>query len=93
MRMCCDPATAGNVVSHNASRPPQTRIVHNSKGAPTLAATFIATAFNLGYAAGALIGAALLAGGFDYWTLPVVGIVTGLGATGITLVSWRLDKA
>ena len=85
--------TALGAVVYTFTVPPQTRIVHNSKGAPTLAATFIATAFNLGYAAGALIGAALLAGGFDYWTLPVVGIVTGLGATGITLVSWRLDKA
>jgi len=72
--------------------PPQARIVHNSAGAPTLAATFIATAFNLGYAAGALIGAGLLAWNFGYPSLPVIGIVAGLAATAITLWSWRLDR-
>ena len=72
--------------------PPQTRIVHNSEGAPTLAATFIATAFNLGYALGAFVGAALLTAGFGYTSLPVVGIVTGLGAGAIALWSWRLDR-
>jgi DHA1 family inner membrane transport protein len=72
--------------------PPQTRIVHNSEGAPTLAATFIATAFNLGYALGALIGAVLLTEGFGYPSLPVVGIVAGLGAVAISLWSWRLDR-
>jgi DHA1 family inner membrane transport protein len=72
--------------------PPQTRIVLHSAGAPTLAATFIATAFNLGYAAGALLGAGLLAAGFAYSSLPVIGIVTGLGATLITVISWRLDR-
>jgi DHA1 family inner membrane transport protein len=72
--------------------PPQTRIVHASAGAPTLAATFIATAFNLGYAIGALVGAGFLAGGLGYASLPVVGIVTALAATVITLWSWRLDR-
>jgi MFS transporter, DHA1 family, inner membrane transport protein len=72
---------------------PQARIVANSAGAPTLAATFIATAFNLGYAAGALAGAGLLSAGFGYPSLPVVGIVCGVIAAAITFVSWRLDKA
>lgn len=72
--------------------PPQTRIVHNSAGAQTLAATFIATAFNLGYALGAFVGATLLQQNFGYPALPVVGIITGLGAAAITLVSWRLDR-
>jgi MFS transporter, DHA1 family, inner membrane transport protein len=72
--------------------PPQTRIVHNSDGAPTLAATFIATAFNLGYALGAVVGALLLTGGFGYPSLPVVGIISGLAAAGVTLWSWRLDR-
>lgn len=75
------------------SVPPQTRIVHNSESAPTLAATFIATAFNLGYALGAVVGALLLTGGFGYPSLPVVGIVSGLAAAGVTLWSWHLDRA
>lgn len=84
--------TALGAIVYIFTVPPQTRIVLNSTGAPTLAATFIATAFNLGYAAGALIGAALLSAGFDYWSLPVVGILCGLGATGIVLISWRMDR-
>lgn len=72
---------------------PQARIVANSAGAPTLAATFIATAFNLGYAAGALAGAGLLSAGFGYPSLPVVGIVCGLIALAISAWSWRLDRA
>src|SRR3569623_1044703 len=74
------------------SVPPQTRIVHNSEGATTLAAAFIATAFNLGYALGAIVGALLLTGGFGYPSLPVVGIVSGLAAAGLTLGTWRLDR-
>lgn len=71
---------------------PQARIVANSAGAPTLAATFIATAFNLGYAAGALAGAGLLSGGFGYMSLPAVGVIFGLLAGAVSLWSWRLDK-
>ena len=71
---------------------PQARIVANSAGAPTLAATFIATAFNLGYAVGALAGAGLLNARFGYVSLPVVGIVCGLVALAISWWSWRLDK-
>ena len=73
--------------------PPQTRIVHHSEGAPTLAATFIATAFNLGYALGAGVGALLLAAGFGYPSLPVVGIVAGLAAACVGLWSWWLDRS
>jgi DHA1 family inner membrane transport protein len=71
---------------------PQARIVANSAGAPTLAATFIATAFNLGYAVGALAGAGLLNASFGYVSLPVVGIVCGLVALAVSWWSWRLDK-
>jgi DHA1 family inner membrane transport protein len=72
--------------------PPQARIVHHSEGAPTLAATFIATAFNLGYALGAVVGALLLSEGLGYPSLPVVGIVAGLAAGAVGLWSWRLDR-
>jgi len=71
---------------------PQARIVANSAGAPTLAATFIATAFNLGYAVGALAGAGLLNAGFGYVSLPVVGIVCGLIALAVSWWSWQLDR-
>ena len=74
------------------SVPPQTRIVHYSEGSGTVAATFTATAFNLGYTLGAVIGAILLTIGLGYPSLPVVGIAGGLLAAGITFWSWRLDR-
>ena len=73
--------------------PPQTRIVNFSAGAPTLAATFIATAFNVGYALGAFLGAALLSAGFGYASLPVAAIACGMLAGLISLWSSRLDRA
>jgi DHA1 family inner membrane transport protein len=79
-------------VGYAFSTPLQTRIVNASAGAPTLAATFIATAFNLGYAIGALAGAGLLSAGAGYASLPIIGIIAGLAAAGITLWSWRLDR-
>jgi DHA1 family inner membrane transport protein len=71
---------------------PQARIVANSAGAPTLAATFIATAFNLGYALGAVVGAGALSAGLGYPSLPVIGVVCGLVTLGVALWSWQLDR-
>lgn len=86
-------AMAGlGAVGYAFSTPLQTRIVNASAGAPTLAATFIATAFNLGYALGALAGAGLLSLGAGYASLPLVGIGAGLLAAAITFWSWRLDR-
>jgi len=67
--------------------------VHHSEGSGTVAATFTATAFNLGYTLGAVIGAVLLTVGLGYPSLPVVGIVGGLLAAGITFWSWRRERA
>jgi DHA1 family inner membrane transport protein len=81
------------IVGYAFSTPLQTRIVNFSAGATTLAASFISTAFNLGYAAGALAGAGLLALGAGYPALPIIGIVGGLAAAAITARSARLDRA
>jgi len=86
-------AMAGlGAVGYAFSTPLQTRIVNASAGAPTLAATFIATAFNLGYAVGALAGAGLLSLSAGYASLPLVGIGAGLLAAAIAFWSWRLDR-
>jgi len=79
-------------VGYAFSAPLQTRIIAAAAGAQTLAATFIATAFNIGYAVGASVGAGMLAAGWGYTSLPAAGIVSGLAAAGISLWSWRLDR-
>jgi len=53
--------------------PLQGRVVNEAKGAPHLASTLNQSAFNLGDALGAAIGAGLLARGFGYAALPWIG--------------------
>ena len=57
------------------STPIQVRILHGAREAPRLAATLVSTAYNIGIAAGAAIGAALLTAGIGYALLPATGIV------------------
>ena len=87
-------ATMGalGAVGYAFSAPLQTRIIAAAAGAQTLAATFIATAFNIGYALGASTGAAVISTGLGYTSLPVAGIVSGVAAAAISLWSWRLDR-
>jgi DHA1 family inner membrane transport protein len=55
--------------------PLQHRVATEAKGAPQLASTLNQSAFNLGDALGAALGAALLAHGFRYAALPWIGAV------------------
>jgi DHA1 family inner membrane transport protein len=50
-------------------------ILNGATGAPTLAATMTSSAFNLGVAIGASLGAGLLDAGIGYELLPLAGIV------------------
>jgi DHA1 family inner membrane transport protein len=72
--------------------PVQSRILHAAREAPNLAATLVSTAFNIGIAAGAFVGAAMLNAGIGYQYLPVVGIVCSLVATGVAALSWMLER-
>ncbi len=74
------------------STPIQVRILHGARAAPRLAATMISTAYNIGIAAGAAVGAALLTAGFGYDVLPITGIVCSSLALLIALLSFRLDR-
>lgn len=69
----------------------QTRSVQQAKDAPLLASTLNQSAFNLGNAGGAWIGASLLAHGAAY---PVLGVaaaaVTAVGL-GLTVLSAQRD--
>ncbi len=52
------------------STPIQVRILHGARAAPRLASTLVSTAYNIGIAAGAFLGASLLNAGLDYALLP-----------------------
>jgi DHA1 family inner membrane transport protein len=73
------------------STPIQVRILHGAREAPRLAATLVSTAYNVGIAGGAALGAILLSYGMDYALLPAAGIVTGGIAVVVAAVSLRLD--
>jgi DHA1 family inner membrane transport protein len=73
------------------STPIQVRILHGARQAPRLAATLVSTAYNVGIAAGALLGAVMLNYGMDYALLPAAGIVTSAIATVVVAISLRLD--
>ncbi|HTI02611.1 MAG TPA: MFS transporter [Acidisoma sp.] len=61
--------------------PLQTRVVSQARNAPHLASTFNQSAFNLGDAAGAALGAQWLTHGFGYATLPL--LAAGVAAVGL----------
>lgn len=74
------------------STPLQARVLQAARAAPNLAASLISTAFNIGIAGGAFLGAMLLTVGVSYASLPVVGIICGLLGAAVATLSWRLDR-
>jgi len=74
------------------STPLQARILHAAREAPNLAASLISTAFNIGIAGGAFLGAVLLNAGVSYAHLPAVGIFCGLAAAAVASWSWLLER-
>lgn len=82
----------GGVLGFAFSTPLQARVMHAARSAPNLAASLISTAFNVGIAGGAFLGAMLLNAGVRLADLPLVGTVTALAAAGIAWLSWTLEK-
>ncbi|MEO5807486.1 MFS transporter [Devosia sp.] len=74
------------------STPVQMRVLNAAKAAPNLASTMIASAYNVGIAGGALLGAVLLQAGMNYAMMPVIGIITGIAATLVTAASWMASR-
>ena len=72
------------------STPVQLRILQGARAAPRLASTMVSTAYNIGIAAGAALGALLLNAGLDYALLPATGVLTSTLAGIIALISIRL---
>jgi MFS transporter, DHA1 family, inner membrane transport protein len=83
---------ASALASMAFSTPVQLRILNAAKAAPNLASTLISTAYNVGIAGGAFLGAVLLNAGVGYATLPLVGIVCSSLAALLTAASWRADR-
>ena len=74
------------------STPSQVRILKAASAAPNLASTLISTAYNIGIALGAVVGAVLLNMGVGYAALPVVGIVCSTISGLIALASWAAER-
>lgn len=74
------------------STPLQARVLTAAQAAPNFASSLISTAFNIGIAGGAFIGAMLLSAGVSYAHIPVVGVVTSLCAAGTASLSWWLER-
>jgi len=74
------------------STPLQARVITAAHSAPNLASSLISTAFNIGIAGGAFIGAMLLSAGVSYADIPAVGVVTSLCAAGTAYLSWWLER-
>ncbi len=71
------------------STPAQIRILRAARAAPNLAATLVSTAYNIGIAGGALLGAVLLNGGMSYGLLPLVSSIASVLALVVAALSWR----
>ena len=63
-----------------------------ARAAPNLASSLISTAFNIGIAGGAFLGAMLLNAGVSYAHIPVVGTVGALLAAATAALSWWLER-
>ena len=73
--------------------PIQMRIVSQAKGARNLASTINQSAFNLGNAGGAWVGAMMINAGISYDTLPLGSAAIAAAAMVVAIVSWRMEKA
>ncbi len=74
------------------STPIQVRILNGASEAPRLASTLVSTAYNIGIAAGAFLGASLLNAGVGYELLPAAGLVTGAVAVVVAATSIRFAR-
>ena len=72
--------------------PIQTRILSWTADAPSLASSLIPSGVNVGIAAAASLGAAMLNAGLGYRSLPLVGAVALAVAVAVSLISYGWEK-
>jgi DHA1 family inner membrane transport protein len=80
------------VVNFSFAAPLQARILKAASEGPNLAATLMATAFNIGISGGAALGSVALSGGLGYDRLPLLGIAGAGIAAVIALVSYGIER-
>ena len=86
-------AVAGWGLVHFACGAPlQMRVVDAAGDAPHLASTVNQSAFNLGNAAGAWLGAQALVSGLPYAQLPLLSAALALAAVAVTLIDAALSR-
>lgn len=83
---------ASSILGFAFSTPLQARVISAAQKAPNLASSLISTAFNIGIAAGAFIGAKLIESGVSYADLPAVGVIASLCAATTAAISWQLER-
>ncbi len=72
--------------------PIQTRILAWTADAPNLASSLIPSGFNIGIAFAAFVGAMMLNAGFGYRSLPLLGVLAMIVATGVALASYLAER-
>jgi len=72
--------------------PLQLRVVGEATEAPNLASTLNQGAFNLGNATGAWLGGLVVAAGYGYGVLPLLGAAVAVVALGLTVVSYLMER-
>jgi DHA1 family inner membrane transport protein len=79
-------------LSFGFGAPAQTRIMKAASDAPTLASPLLPSAFNVGIALGASIGAAALEAQWGYGSLPLIGLIATVAAAAMAAFSWRATR-
>ncbi len=79
--------TAWGALNFAIGTPIQTRILSWTADAPNLASSLIPSGFNVGIAIAASLGSVILASGFSYRTLPLVGVLAMSFAAAVALAS------
>jgi MFS transporter, DHA1 family, inner membrane transport protein len=80
--------TAWGALNFAIGTPIQTRILSWTADAPNLASSLIPSGFNIGIAIAASFGSMLLASGYSYRALPLVGVAAMTVATAVALGSY-----
>jgi MFS transporter, DHA1 family, chloramphenicol resistance protein len=81
------------VVAFVIAAPLNARVFALAGAAPTLASATNTSAFNVGNSLGPALGGLAIAAGLGFTAPAWLGVGLALGAAGLGLVSWRLDRA
>jgi len=81
-----------SLIGFSFAAPAQARILKAAADAPNLASTLISTAFNVGIAAGPLLGGLALDAGWGYARLPWISVLFIAAALAVAVLSTVLER-